>query len=291
VDDSASPITDESGKILGAVVVLVDATDRVAAQGHVQALTRQVTQLLAEKDKHEVLSAELEAFAAAVSHDLRAPLGAIAGFSYLLAEKHRERLDASGQLFLDRVRTSAQQMSRMVEDYLRFLKTNREQPVHLAAVDLKLLAQAEFADLTCMPGQKPAQLLCATLPQAWGDEAMLRQVLGNLLGNALKYSSQCEQPVVEVGATADDEAGEDFHTYFVRDNGAGLDLARAAKLFEPFQRFHSTAEFPGTGVGLAIVKRIVERHGGRIWAESQPGAGATFFFTLPAKAPSEPKPA
>lgn len=140
--------------------------------------------------------------------------------------------------------------------------------------------------LTRGPREKPASLECAMLPQAWDDEAMLRQVLINLLGNALKYSSQREQPVVEVGAIP----GEDCHTFFVRDNGAGLDIASAVKLFEPFQRFHSAAEFPGTGVGLAIVKRIVERHGGRIWAESQPGAGATFFFTLPAKAPSEPKP-
>jgi signal transduction histidine kinase len=104
-------------------------------------------------------------------------------------------------------------------------------------------------------------------------------VLANLLDNAVKYSSKCEQPMVELGAML----GGDFHTFFVRDNGAGLDVASAAKLFEPFQRFHSASQFPGTGVGLAIVKRFVERHGGRIWAESQPGAGATFFFTLPAK--------
>ena len=151
-------------------------------------------------------------------------------------------------------------------------------------MDVKRLAETIFADLSSAPDQKPARLICGPLPQAWADAAMLRQVLANLLGNALKYSSQREQPVVEIGATP----GEGVHTFFVRDNGIGLDVACAAKLFEPFQRFHSPSDFPGTGVGLAIVKRIVERHGGRIWAESQPDAGATFFFTLPAKPAGEP---
>jgi len=130
VDDSASPIADETGRILGAVVVLIDATDRIAAQSRVDGLTRQVKELLAEKDKYELKGAELEAFAAAVSHDLRGPLRAIAGFSELLAESNRERLDASGQLFLDRVHANALQMGRMVEDYLAFLSSNREQPLH-----------------------------------------------------------------------------------------------------------------------------------------------------------------
>ncbi|WP_332774499.1 sensor histidine kinase [Polaromonas sp.] len=291
VDDSASPITDEAGKVLGAVMVLVDATDRVAAQTRVDTLTRQVKVLLAEKDNYELKGAELEAFATAVSHDLRGPLRAIAGFSELLARSQRERLDATGQLFLERVQTNALQMSRMMEDYLRFLGLTRQQSLRLAAVDLRRLVHKIFDDLAAVPGQKPARFVCEALPQAWADEAILQHALVNLLGNALKYSSRREQPVVEVGATADGEAGKDFRTYFVRDNGAGLDLAGAAKLFEPFQRFHSAAEFPGTGVGLAIVKRIVESHGGRIWAESQPDAGATFFFTLPSKAPSEFMPA
>lgn len=284
VDDSASPIADDTGKVLGAVVVLVDATDRVAAHSRADALARQVRELLTEKRKFELKGAELETFAAAVSHDLQGPLRAIAGFSEMLAESNREQLDASGQLFLDRVRASAQRMSSMVEDYLAFLRTNREQPLRRTLMDMKSLATGVFADLALAPSQKPAELVCAALPRAWGDKAMLRQVLVNLIGNALKYSAQREQPVVEVGATS----REDFHTFFVRDNGAGLDLTSAARLFEPFQRFHSTAEFPGTGVGLAIVKRIIERHGGRVWAQSEPGAGATFSFTLPVKPPVEP---
>jgi signal transduction histidine kinase len=138
-----------------------------------------------------------------------------------------------------------------------------------------------------MPGQKSARFVCETLPRTWGDETMLRRVLVNLLDNALKYSAQREEPVVEVGAIP----GEVLNTFFVRDNGTGLDLENAVKLFEPFQRFHSASDFPGTGVGLAIAKRIVERHGGVMWAESQPGIGATFFFSLPAKLSSVPEPA
>ncbi|MES2944134.1 MAG: ATP-binding protein, partial [Pseudomonadota bacterium] len=289
VDDSASPISDEAGNILGAVVVLVDSTDRTSAESRVQTLTRQVAALLVEQEKQEMHGAELEAFAAAVSHDLRGPLVAITGFSQLLSTKHRDRLDASGQRFLDRVHTNALQMTRMMEDYLRFLGLTGQQPLRLAQVDLKGLVLAIFDDLISLPGQKPTRLVCESLPQVWADESILQHALVNLLSNALKYSSRQEQPVVEVGAIAGSGTGESLHTCFVRDNGTGMDLAHAEKLFEPFHRFHNVADFPGTGVGLAIVKRIVERHGGRIWAESQPGAGATFFFTLPTKAPSEQK--
>lgn len=278
VDDSASPIMDAAGEILGAVVVLVDASERAAEKSHAQALTRQVAELMADKEKNQALGAELEAFAIAVSHDLRRPLVTIAGFTELLAEKHRERLPATGQIFLDQVRTSALEMRRMVEDYLKFLKSNHEQTTAHAVVDFTRLAQESFAELSGRPGQKPSRLICETLPPVWGDEAMLRHLLSNLLGNALKYSGRRGLPVVEVGAVP----GASVQTFFVRDNGVGLDLSKADRLFEPFHRFHAQAEFPGTGVGLAIVKRIVERHGGRIWAQSQPGSGATFFFTLPA---------
>lgn len=279
VDDSASPIFDSSGKVLGAVVVLVDASDRIAAQERVVALTQQMSTLMSEKEKHQVAGAELETFVAAVSHDLRAPLQAISSFSDLLTARHRHSLDESGQLFLDHIHSSARQMNRMMEDYLRFLGAGRQEPLHLGSVDIKSLLKAVFTDLSMRPGQKPVQFLCEnTLPHAWADEAILQLALTNLIGNAIKYSSNRERPIVEVGA----RPGADVHTFFVRDNGAGLDLSTATKLFEPFQRFHSEAEFSGTGVGLAIVKRIVEHHGGKIWVESQPDAGATFYFTLPA---------
>jgi two-component system, cell cycle sensor histidine kinase and response regulator CckA len=287
VDDSAAPITDQMGTILGAVLVVVDATDRLAGRNRVQALTREVAQLLAEEEGQEMPDAELEAFAAAVNRDVRSPLDAIAGRSGVLAESYREQIGASGRLLLDRVRANTQQMSRMVEDYLTFLRSTRDQPLRREAVNLERVAQAVFADMPPMPGQKPARFVCETLPQTWGDEALLRRVLVNLLDNALKYSAQREEPVVEVGAVP----GEALHTFFVRDNGRGLDLQDAATLFEPIPGIRSAADVPGSGAGLRIVKRIVERHGGVIWAESQPGAGATFFFKLPAKLSSLPQPA
>jgi PAS domain S-box-containing protein len=280
VDDSASPIADASGKVLGAVVVLVDASERVAVQKHAQAMTRQVADLLAEQERHSLHEAELEAFAAAVSHDLRTPLNSIMGFSELLGAKYRDRLDIKGQLFLDQVRSSAIEMRRMVEDYLHFLKSNHGQTPDCVEVEICPLAHAIFSELTALPGRKPARFVCQALPPAWADEVMLRRLLVNLIDNALKFSHQRGLPVVEVGALPGGDA-DSAVTYFVRDNGAGFDLASAAKLFEPFQRFHSAADFPGTGVGLAIVKRIAESHGGRVWAESQVGAGATFFFSLP----------
>jgi PAS domain S-box-containing protein len=290
VDDSASPIADDSGKILGAVVVIVDATDRHATECSVRALAHRVEDLLAEKERNETTNAELEAFAAAVSHDLRGPLNAIAGFSYLLSTQHRKHLDASGQIFLDHVQKNAREMIKMTEDYLRFLGLSRGQELSRATVDLRSLVQDVFRSLTGVPGATPVQFTCAPLPKVVGDEAMLRQVFINLLGNAIKFTARHEHPSVAVGVSPDGDEPGTMHTFFVRDNGIGFDAACAEKLFEPFQRFHSAAEFPGTGVGLSIVKRIVEHHGGALWAESQPGAGATFFLTLP-RAPASSRPA
>lgn len=283
VDDSASPIADESGNILGAVVVIVDATDRIAVQGRVQALTRQVETLLAEKERNASANAELEAFAAAVSHDLRGPLNAINGFSYLLSKQHRARLDSSGQIFLDHVQKNAREMMSMMEDYLRFLSLGRGQALSLAAVDLRSLAHDVFRSLTGVPDARPVQFTCEKLPTIVGDEALLRQLLLNILGNAVKYSSRQAHPAITMGIGTAAVGATTQPAFFVQDNGAGFDVAVAEKLFEPFQRFHSAAEFAGTGVGLSIAKRIVEHHGGALWAQSQPGNGATFYFTLPAR--------
>jgi PAS domain S-box-containing protein len=289
VEDSASPIADETGKILGAVVVIVDSTDRLAAQSRVQVLAHMVEDLLAEKERNATTNAELKAFATAVSHDLRGPLNAIAGFSYLLSTQHRKHLDASGQIFLDHVQKNAREMIKMTEDYLRFLSLSCGQELSLATVDLRSLVQDVFRSLTGVPGATPVQFTCAPLPKVVGDEAMLRQVFINLLGNAIKFTSRHEHPVVAVGVSPECDEPGTMHTFFVRDNGTGFEAASAEKLFEPFQRFHSAAEFPGTGVGLSIVKRIVEHHGGALWAESQAGAGATFFLTLP-RAPASSRP-
>ncbi|HWP10730.1 MAG TPA: ATP-binding protein, partial [Ramlibacter sp.] len=277
-------ITDGKGTVLGSVMVLVDRRDRAVAEGRVETLKQEVRQLLVEKQRTESLSAEIEAFAAAVSHDLRTPLSAITGFSELLSLKHREALGDSGKYFLDRVSDNARYMSRMVGDYAAYMNTSRQSSLELRMVDIEGLAAATIADLTAGATGRSTSFDCGPLPQAWCDEGQVRQVMVNLLDNAQKYSGKREQPQIELGATA----GEEFHTFYVRDNGVGLDLAKASRLFEPFKRFHRTSEFCGTGVGLAVVKRIVERHGGRVWAESRPDAGATFFFTLPARPEAGP---
>lgn len=283
IDDSAAPIMDGAGEVLGAVVVFVDGAGRAAARDRLAQLTRQVEELLSEKQAQESRGSEIEAFAAAVSHDLRQPLNAVMAFSDLLARSYASSLDASGQRFLLRVRQSARHMNTMLSDYLDFLRASRNTPVRGGWIDMEEVTRKVYADLSGLPEQKPSQLVCAKLPPAWGDAGMVQQVIANLLGNAVKYSSRKDTPVVEVGAMD----GADYQTYFVRDNGIGFDADRAENLFEPFQRLANVADFPGSGVGLALVKRILARHGGRIWAEGQRDAGATFYFTLPAQPGAE----
>lgn len=229
----------------------------------------------------EAANSELEAFSYSVSHDLRAPLRAVDGFSRILLEDHGAQLDADGRRVLDVIRANARQMAQLIDDLLSFSRFSR-----------KPLAQAEV-DLTALVGEVRAQLettdTCAKcawqiepLPAACGDRALLTQVFVNLLANAIKYTRHAATPQITVGSF--ERNGE--QVYYVRDNGAGFDMRYAGKLFGVFQRLHSAEEFEGTGVGLAIVKRIVERHGGRVWAEGRVGAGATIFFTLPRAAVS-----
>ena len=219
---------------------------------------------------------ELEAFSYSVSHDLRAPLRAIEGFSKLLLEDQAKDLDAEGKRRLEIVVDGARRMDRLIEDLLKFSRLGRA-PLAAEVVDMTALAQAVSSEvLAAYPGR---QVTLDPLPPAWGDVALLHQVLLNLIGNALKYSSTRSQPMVRI--TGQVQGGETI--YQVQDNGVGFGPASAHKLFGVFQRLHSEKEFPGTGVGLALVKRVIERHGGRVWAESVPDNGATFSFALPKK--------
>ena len=223
-----------------------------------------------------VANKELESFSYSVSHDLRAPVRAIAGFSKLLAEFHGSQLDEEANRKLGIVRSEAARMGALIDDLLRFSRLGR-QALQMRVVDMEELVRINFEALTAQhPGPQPKLDLHA-LPQAMADRALLAQVWINLLSNAIKFSAKVEKPLIEVSATSDERE----HTYRVRDNGAGFDPRYAAKLFGVFQRLHDQSEFQGTGVGLALVHRIVSRHGGRVWAESEPGAGATFYFTLP----------
>jgi signal transduction histidine kinase len=216
---------------------------------------------------------DLDAFSFSVSHDLRAPLRAVEGYAHVLEEDHAARLDDEGRRLLGRVRVAAAQMGRLISDLLEFSRLGRARlakaPVEMAALAAEALAQAR--------GETPAQVALGALAPARGDAALLRQVWLNLLSNALKYSARSAAPRVEVGHRL--EGGE--LVYWVRDNGVGFDPRYAHKLFGVFQRLHGADEFPGTGVGLAIVQRVIVRHGGRVWAEGAPGQGACFYFSLP----------
>ena len=218
--------------------------------------------------------AELESFSYSVSHDLRAPLRALNGYAHLLKEARGEAMDPEQERMLDRIGHNAEKMGQLIDDMLDYARTARAAMKH-EAIPLKPMVEALVRELA--EPHPAARFDIAELPTAEGDPVMVRQVFANLIANALKFTSRREAPAIAIGAAVEDGM---VHC-FVRDNGAGFDMAYADKLFTLFQRLHREPEFPGTGVGLAIVKRIVERHGGRIWAEAAPDAGATFHFTLP----------
>jgi two-component system NtrC family sensor kinase len=221
---------------------------------------------------------ELEAFSYSVSHDLRAPLRSIDGFSKALLEDYADKLDANGQRYLDRVRAAAQRMGELIDDLLELSKVGRA-ALQRRPVDLSVLARKVAAELQNATPARRVQVLIPDGMVADADQRLLRVVLENLLGNAWKFTTTVVEAIIELGVSQRDGVS----TYFVRDNGAGFDMAHAGKLFTPFQRLHPESKFPGTGIGLATVHRIVDRHGGRVWAESAVERGATFLWTLPAQ--------
>lgn len=225
----------------------------------------------------ERLRRDLESFSYGVAHDLRAPLRAILGFGRMLLEDHRSRLPENALGTFERMLGAASRMNRMIDDLVQ-LSRLAQQPLSPASVDLAALARERIAELAAAePGRRVRFAAPDSLP-ANGDPGLLRIALQNLLGNAWKFTAGTQQARIEIGE-AQTARGREF---FVRDNGVGFDMAYAGKLFHVFQRLHSSRKFEGTGVGLATVERIVRRHGGTIWAESAPGRGAAFHFTLPA---------
>jgi signal transduction histidine kinase len=218
---------------------------------------------------------ELEAFSHSVAHDLRAPLRSIGGFSEILIEEHSAELDATALGYLRHVREAAEQMSHLIDGLLELSSVSGSELSH-KRVDLTQVVRSVITWLqSADPGRRVAFTVAENLA-THGDPTLLRVVLENLLGNAWKFTSKRAGARIEVGSTAAD--GE--QVFFVSDNGAGFDMATATKLFEPFRRLHSVEEFEGTGIGLATVQRVIERHGGRIWADAAVGQGATFSFTL-----------
>jgi light-regulated signal transduction histidine kinase (bacteriophytochrome) len=223
----------------------------------------------------EAANSELEAFSYSVAHDLRAPLRTIDGFSLALIDDCAESLPPEGKLWLGYVRESAQQMARLIDDLLSLSRVGRAE-MHRAPIDLAVIAREAFTRLRREdPGRAVELVVPARLP-AEADSRLMEIVFDNLLGNAWKFTRNRATAHIEVGQIP--RSGQ--HVYFVRDDGAGFDMAYAGKLFAVFQRLHTVREFPGTGIGLANVERIIRRHGGRIWGEGEVDRGATFFFTL-----------
>ncbi len=226
----------------------------------------------------EMANKELESFSYSVSHDLRAPLRAIDGFSRILAEDYVEQLDDEAKRLIGIVRKNTQRMGQLIDDLLSFSRVGRR-AMEFSQVDMANLVHSIFYEVTDKAQRERIKFTIQALPPAWGDASLLRQVFTNLLANAVKFSATKEAPKIEVGYSRQgDEA-----VYYVKDNGVGFDMHYAHKLFQIFQRLHRQEEFEGTGVGLSIVQRIITRHGGRVWAESELGEGATFYFSLPVK--------
>ncbi|MBI1784857.1 hypothetical protein HYR69_06910 [Candidatus Sumerlaeota bacterium] len=230
----------------------------------------QQTEQLAASNK------DLQAFAHTVSHDLKAPLRAITNFSQILLDEHGTNLDAAGREHLSRIITAGKRMGNLIEDLITLSRITHR-PLNRQPVNLADLARGVLADLgQGMQERKVEALIPENIP-ASADPNLARVALDNLIGNAWKYTGKAEHPRIEMGF--EEKPGEP-RTYFVRDNGAGFDMDHAEKLFMPFQRYHRTSEFEGTGIGLATVHRIIERHGGAIRAESRVGVGSAFYFTL-----------
>jgi light-regulated signal transduction histidine kinase (bacteriophytochrome) len=273
---TVSPILDRAGKILGVSTVARDITERKWAEAELLRLNTELEARVVQRTAElEAANKELEAFSYSVSHDLRAPLRAVNGFAGIVLEDYAALLPPEGKHYLERVRDGGRRMGELIDDLLAFSRLGR-QPLGFRGVDTKRLVQEVIGELNLPGTARPIETRVADLPACQGDPALLKQVWTNLLSNAVKYSRGRTPAVVEVGCERN--GGE--LVFFVRDNGVGFDMRYADKLFGVFQRLHRAEEFEGTGVGLAIVKRVVHRHGGRVWAQAAPGRGATFYFTL-----------
>lgn len=264
---NASVYKDEKGRVLGVFAAARDITAQKLAE---QEINRRTAELQAANH-------ELEAFSYSVSHDLRAPLRAIDGFSLALMEDYAGRLDETGKDYLNRVRAATQRMGQLIDDMLELSRIARMEMRH-APVNISELAVEVLEELQKGDPKRKVEWQVQPDMSVTADARLLRIVLTNLLGNAWKYTGRQPKPCIEFGSRTN---ANGVTEYFIRDNGAGFDMTYADKLFGPFQRLHAMAEFPGTGVGLAIVQRIIHRHGGEVHGEGVPGQGATFYFSLP----------
>ena len=278
-----SPVLGAAGEVTYIIHRVEDVTEfvrlRQESQGRADEMEaeifRRAQEIQLANERLRVANAELASFSYSVSHDLRAPLRAIDGFSHALLEDYAERLDDGGRDHLRRIRGAAQRMAALIDALLDLSRVTRAE-LRVEDVDLTALARTTVEELRHSEPQRRVDVEIAAGLSARGDPQLLRQLLQNLVGNAWKFTGQRPEAHIAVGVARELEG----HPYFVRDDGAGFDMRYADKLFGVFQRLHAAQDFAGTGIGLSIVQRIVQRHGGRVWADSAVDRGTTFYFTL-----------
>lgn len=276
----------EDGQIIGFQAVARDITDRVHAEEAMRKSEEEVRKLNAELEQRviertaqlENANRELEAFSYSVSHDLRAPLLTINGFSHFLGEHLGDKLDEEGKRLLTVIRSNTQMMQNLVSALLMLSKTNKKE-LEMTAIDMTSLAEETYQEIASPEVMKKISISFPEMPKAHGDKLLLRQVWSNLLSNAIKFTLAKDERTIAIGGRTE----ENRNIYFVKDSGAGFDMKDVGKLFGVFSRLHTDEQFEGTGVGLSIVRRVIHRHHGDVWAEGEPGKGATFYFSLPVK--------
>lgn len=283
-----APVLDENGDVKYIVHRVEDVTDAISygkdkknMEIEIMARTRDLEKEEKRRQKSEEsllkVNKELEAFTYSVSHDLRAPLRSIDGFSRILEDKYKNNMPEEGRHFLLRIRESASDMGKLIDDLLDFSRLGK-QVIKRQKIDLKKIVELIIDELIENKAKVSITIEIGDLPSCEADEALLKQAMKNLISNAIKYSQKKEKPKIEIGCQIKEKEKE--IVYFIKDNGVGFDMKYAHKLFNVFQRLHSEDEYEGTGVGLAIVDRIIRRHNGRIWAEAEPQKGAIFYFTV-----------
>lgn len=274
IRSSDAAIASSDGKTRRIVGINLDITETVGRAEEVRRLNEQLAKRAAEL---EFLVNELDAFTYSVSHDLRAPLRAIDGFSRIVEEDYAPKIDNEGKRLIGVIRSEAKRMGRLIDDLLAFSRLGRQQ-IEPKIIEMEPMALQVFDELKALEAGRDIRLILHQIPPAFGTEPMIRQVWTNLIANAIKFTGKKEKSEIEIGTT---EGKEGERVYFIKDNGAGFDMRFVSKLFGVFSRLHNAEEFPGTGVGLALVQRIIMRHGGRVWGEGKVGQGATFYFTIP----------
>ena len=277
VDSSISFITDEDNMPVGILSVSRDITQMKETKLELKRLNEELEERVKERTRElEVANRELAAFTYSVSHDLRAPVRSIQGFGEAVLDDYGDKLDGQGRNYLERIVAAGKRMNALIEDLLKLSRVTRQE-LHRDKVNLSAMVEAYATHL--QEGEENGEVKFIIEPDLYGtgDGALLRIALDNLIDNAWKYTVESDPAVIEFGIKeADSEK-----IYYVQDNGVGFDMNHAEKLFRPFQRLHDPEEYPGTGIGLSIVQRIIERHGGEVWAEAEQGRGAIFYFTLP----------